>query len=123
MMPPGAKGPKYSLEAVLALIASNDFSLARARALDPLRQHCGTQRAARAFAKSILSGLVEGAFSETIMQRFDQEFDVYGVLEDGVVWYVKLCIDIDEEGEEYVQVLSFHPAESPIKTKGGELKP
>ena len=115
--------PAHPIEDVRRLAAAGTFRLSIARARDPLVAKFGSFPAARAFAKKALSALTESDFSETVVQRFDLKLDVYGRIENGVLWYIKLAIEIDGTGEEIVLVLSFHPAERPIRTRGGELKP
>lgn len=119
----GKKEPRHPLDEVKALAPKRSLVLAKTRALDPLCAHCGTPREAYQFARGVLIKLDVDAFAETLTQRFDQEFDVYGKLEDEIVWYIKLTIDLDSEGDEYLLVLSFHPANDAIRTNGGELTP
>lgn len=119
----GRKEPRHSLDKVRALAPKRSFILAKSRALDPLCVHCGSPLNAYAFARNTLSQLDVDAFAETAAQRFDQEFDVYGKLTDEVLWYIKLTIDLDSNGDEYLLVLSFHAAERPMRTNGGELTP
>lgn len=119
----GKRKPKHELDDVKALAPRRSLVLAKSRALDPLCVHCGTPKGALAFARKVIAAIEDTCFSETVMQCFDREFDIYGRQEDGITWFIKLAIDLDTKGDEYLLVLSFHPAEGPIRTTGGELKP
>ena len=70
-------------------------------------------------ARTTLLDLEISNFAHTVKMTYDVA-DVYGVVVEGEGWYLKLTID---EQEPEVVVISFHPLERPLKTRGGILKP
>lgn len=104
-------------------LASKSMTSSRTKALDPLVEHCGSPRRAYEFAAATITSLEEQAYSQTVMMRLNQEFDIYGAERDGVVWFIKFAVDIDARGEPFLFVVSFHPSANLIRTIGGELKP
>jgi hypothetical protein len=49
------------------------------------------------------------------------EADVYGVRIDDRGWYLKLTV-VEDRGQ-LVLVISFHPLEEPLRTRGGMVEP
>jgi hypothetical protein len=78
-----------------------------------------TMVAARATVQMTVAALTTRSFAESKEQTYDV-CDVYGVLVEGVGWYLKLCID---EAVPEVAIISFHPLEHPLRTNGGMVKP
>jgi len=64
-------------------------------------------------------GLMMSQYAETVELTWDVA-DVYGVQIDGEGWYLKIAID-EEQPE--VAVISFHPLERRLKTRGGWVNP
>jgi len=87
----------------------------RTRALD----FFATLSEALQTARTTLLDLEISNFAHTVKMTYDVA-DVYGVVVEGEGWYLKLTID---EQEPEVVVISFHPLERPLKTRGGILKP
>jgi hypothetical protein len=48
--------------------------------------------------------------------------DVYGVVVDGCGWYLKLTLEMDAH-EKLVLVISCHPVEYSLVTRGGTIEP
>jgi hypothetical protein len=116
-------GPKHALDEVKMLASKWTMRLSVSKAREPLVKCFGTTIAARSFARDIIMSLAENAYAETIEQRFGLLLDVYGVRAHEILWYIKLAIEVDSDGDDLLLVVSFHPAEKSIRTKGGELKP
>jgi hypothetical protein len=117
---PGAKHP---LETVKELATKGTMRLSVTKAREPLVRHLGTTGAARAFAREVILTLTENDYAETVEQRFGLALDVYGMRVEQILWFIKIAIELDTDGEDFLLVLSFHPAEKAIRTKGGKLEP
>lgn len=109
------KGPHWPLDRVKQLAREGRLFLQRTRALDffPTRQE------AFRVVVEIIGALEVSMFAYTQKLTFDTA-DVYAVRIEGAGWYLKLYID--EEDPE-LTIISFHPLERPLKTRGGEVKP
>jgi hypothetical protein len=85
----------------------------------------GSTAKARSVARSIVLGLKLANFSHTDYLALSGEpADVYGVARVDGGWYVKLTVRSDAEQEdEMLFVISLHPAQEPIKTRGGMVNP
>lgn len=105
--------PHWDLAQVQALVGEQKFAVLKSRALD----FFSTPREGRSAVAEAVASLTLKAFSHTVQQR--DVCDVYGVTVDGHGWYLKLCIDEATK----VLIISFHPAERPIQTKGGWVQP
>ncbi len=109
------KGPHWPLERVKRLSADGKLFLQRTKALDSFE----SPRAAYEFAQETIRDLTERSFVESMQHTYDV-MDIYGVRIETMGWYLKLYID--EEVPE-VTVVSLHPLERAIKTRGGMVKP
>ena len=87
----------------------------RTRALDSFEG----PKAAYEFAREVIAELTEKSFVESKQHTYDV-MDIYGVRTEEAGWYLKLCIDEDVSE---VTVVSLHPLERSIKTRGGVVKP
>lgn len=118
------KKAHWDLVEVQALAAARKVRWSASRAIDPLREVCGSQW--KQHGLRILGKLDEGAFHGTVDQR-SIKFDVYGVRHEGIGWYVKLSIDnvLDAKGAvtEQLFTISCHPLERPLRTSGGQVQP
>ncbi|OGQ81277.1 MAG: hypothetical protein A2289_04305 [Deltaproteobacteria bacterium RIFOXYA12_FULL_58_15] len=108
------KGPRWPLEQVKSLAANGQLFLQRTRALDLFE----SPKAAYVFARETIETLTEKNFVESKQHIFDV-MDIYGVHVEDQGWYLKLYVD--EEVPE-VTVVSLHPLERAIKTRGGMVK-
>jgi hypothetical protein len=108
-------GPHWPLKRVKDLAKKRRLFIQRTRALDFFTTLSEALQAAR----TTLLELELTNFAHTVKMTYDVA-DVYGVLTEGEGWYLKLTID-DQEPE--VVVISLHPLERPLKTRGGILKP
>jgi hypothetical protein len=108
-------GPHWPLQRVKDLVKKGRLFVQRTRALD----FFPTLSEALQTARTTLLELKLTNFAHTVKMTYDVA-DVYGVLVESDSWYLKLTID---EHEPEVVVISFHPLERPLKTRGGILKP
>jgi hypothetical protein len=108
-------GPHWPLQRVKDLVEEGRLFIQRTRALDFFSTLSEALKAARV----TLLELDVSNFAHTLKMTYDVA-DVYGVMIEGESWYLKLTID---EQEPEVVVISFHPLERPLKTRGGILKP
>jgi len=97
------------------LVACGKLFVQRTRALD----FFSSPREALATVKEVLVGLELGSFAHSVKLTWDVA-DVYGVVIEEEGWYLK--ITVDEEEPELV-VISFHPLERPLRTRGGVIEP
>jgi hypothetical protein len=110
-----AKTPHWSLDLVKTLVADDKVFIQRTRALAFFED----REAAKEAVKKVFSTLTLRSYAETKIQTYDT-CDVYGVRWEGDGWYLKLCVD---ETMPEVVVVSFHPLEHPLRTKGGMVNP
>jgi hypothetical protein len=108
-------GPHWPLSQVKQLAAEGKLFVQRTRALD----FFSSLKEALTVARKVLVELELPSFAYTEKLTYDLA-DVYGVrIEDGG-WYLKLTID---EQVPEVAIISLHPLERPLKTRGGVVKP
>ena len=107
--------PHWPLERIKELAAEDMFFVQRTRALD----FFPTLQEARKTVQNTLSALELSQFSHTVQLTYDVA-DVYGVTVEEAGWNLK--ITIDEQVPE-VAVISFHPLERPLRTRGGRVDP
>lgn len=110
------KPPKWDLQRVKKLTKEGKLFVQRKRALDFFQ----TAKEAIQAVKGAIEDLSDKDYAGHVEQIHDV-LDVYGIRrgeEQG--WMLKLCID---ESEPEVAVVSFHPLERPLKTRGGTVKP
>lgn len=74
---------------------------------------------AEQYILSKLASLSPSNFAHTEFV-FGQRCDVYGEYFDDVPWYIKFTLK-DDEGNECLNNLSFHPPEEPLKTASKEI--
>lgn len=79
------------------------------------------QAQAEDFILQGICALTEDNFVESVLQWGDSKCvaDVYGLIFDGLPWYIKFRID--EEGD--LDEISFHPPQRALKTVGGIVIP
>ena len=107
--------PHWPLARIQQLATKRKLFIQRTRALD----FFPTPMEAFSAAKEVLTTLEIKSFAQTVKLTHDVA-DVYGVVIEQHGWYLKLTID---ETEPEVVVISFHPLERPLKTRGGMVKP
>jgi hypothetical protein len=112
---PVKKEPRWPLERVKELAKARRFFVQRTRALDFFPSF----QAARTAVLGVLLELEIGSYAHTVQLTFDMA-DVYGIRVEDRGWYLK--ITIDEQVPE-VAVISFHPLERALKTRGGRVTP
>lgn len=109
------KPAHWPLDRVKTLAAEGKLIVLRTRALE----FFPTLREALEEVKCAVLQLDEKQFACSVKLTHDIA-DVYGVKRGCEGWYLKLTID--DEGPEVV-VISFHPLERPLRTRGGVLTP
>jgi hypothetical protein len=107
--------PYWPLERVKAIAAeSGRLQVKRGRAAN----FFSSMGDALACARETILALSERNYAVTKHQA--DVCDVYGVKIEGDGWYLKLCID---ESAPTVVVVSLHPLDHPIRTRGGLINP
>lgn len=118
--------PHYPIDEVKRLVAAKMVRWRQTRAINFLVERFAKKWKDHGYA--ILAALDESCYAGRVEQRFDDVFDVYAVLYDGIYWYVKIKIESEMQDQEAQQVqeivmtISCHPLEHPIKTNQGEVK-
>ena len=115
----------HDLEAIKELLAADRFKASRTRASEPVAAKCRcTYREARTRIKELVERLTSKDFCETTIQQFSQKWDVYAIRDDSCGWYIKLGISPSNlDGDDEVVIVSCHPLEKTIKTRGGTVDP
>jgi hypothetical protein len=101
--------PHWSLRLIKNLAASGSFILSQTKAV----AFFDSKDEAYATAAEQIAKLTAMNFSH-VKQQADA-CDVYGVVIDGVAWYLKVTV----QAKSTLFVMSLHPATGPIKTNGG----
>ena len=115
---PGSKGggaPRWRLDKVKALVAEGKFEVLYKRAAAFFETRHDARAAAEAFIRAVELRHYAGTKPLGI-----GECDEYAMPVNGAGWYLKITIDESMPG---VVVVSLHPLEHPIRTRGGEVKP
>ena len=108
--------PRHNLREVQALAKADEFVVGMTRAA----AYFDDAVAARAAIASAIGALGPMAFAHTD-QMPSGPFDVYGVRREDAGWYLKLAI-VHMQGRRLF-VVSFHPLEFPLQTRGGTVQP
>jgi hypothetical protein len=109
------RGPEYDLGEVGACLASRRVSIARRSALDMIQAHLRLDHwRVRRFAEELVASLRPGNFSRTVRLADGTWADEYGIVADGISWYVKL--QVDPAG---LHVVSCHLPDRDIHTVDG----
>ncbi len=70
--------------------------------------------------RAIIAELTVDSFSESVVQQFEEVFDVYGVIIDGVGFFLKFTVEVETR----VIVISLYPLEkAAMKTNKGKVQP
>lgn len=110
-----SEGAEYDLREVGACLARRRVSIARRSALDLIQAHLRIDAwRARRFVEELVACLGPGNFSRTVRLRDGSWADEYGIVADGLSWYLKL--QIDAAG---LHVVSCHLPERDIDTVDG----
>ena len=108
-------GPKYPIARVRELASEGTYRVEGSE-----NQHFVSPKEARDFAKARLCALENAQFAKC--ERLTNDWaDVYGLSVDGCGWYLKLIVF--EEDDPRVLVVSLHPLEHRLNTRGGVVEP
>jgi hypothetical protein len=108
--------PKWALSEVKALVADGCL-LVTQRACE----WYPTQSEAVLAVSEVIGALSGSNFAHNAVLA-NHVADVYGVVLDGRGWYLKLSVTEDVDGR-VVVVISFHPLERALRTRGGLVIP
>ena len=87
------RGPEYDLAEVAACLIGGEVVVATRSASEMISAHLGLdRRAATALARRVVALLEPRNYSGTVLLR-EGPADEYGIVVDGVSWYVKLHLD------------------------------
>ena len=114
---------KHSLVEVTDLINNGKVVfLAQSRSIDQviLMFPKMNRNAAEEYILNHIKKLAAQDFAERIMQ-WDIILDVYGKLIDGLNWYIKFGIEQDENAENSLSEVSFHPIQDDLKLADGKI--
>ena len=111
--------PKYELSRVFKLIkdgTDEKIDISLTRALRPVITclNVSAEEAKEFILEQILLLTVDN-FSSRIWMEPDV-YDIYGKKIDGISWFIKFCIYIDENGDN-LYCISFHPIEKNLTTR------
>lgn len=110
-----ARKPHWNIDKVKDLAAKGKMTLSATKALASFPSF----DAAALAATTVIAGLHQGLFAETLVQT--TLCDVYGVRLNSKGWYLKVTIDSDPEEE--LIVVSLHPLARPLKSNTGMVMP
>ena len=108
--------PRWSLTQIKQLAADDHLLLTRRGC-----EYFETGAQAILEVKRLIANLTLGDFSQTA-QLAKHLADIYGIKRDGAGWYLKLTV-IEADKDETLLVISFHPLEHPLQTRGGKVSP
>lgn len=116
----GSKEPYWPIVMVQELAQRNSYEVLWEKA----GAYLGGAGEARTAAKKVMMELESSNYAHTVCLKLTgRPAGVYGVtLEDGG-WYLKLTVEeleTDERPESKVVVISLHPVETPLETRGGQ---
>lgn len=109
------KGPHWPIDRIQSFVREDKVFIQKTRALS----FFPTRKDAYRTIKDVALSLSVSMFSHTQQLTYDTA-DVYAVRIDGAGWYMKLYID---ESVPELTIISFHPLERPLRTRGGEVHP
>lgn len=72
------------------------------------------------FVLSNLLKLTDGDFAESILQ-WNMVCDIYGKMFCNINWYIKFAVEKDENGDDNLSEISFHPLEDDLKLLSGVM--
>lgn len=109
---------KHDLEEVKVL-AGNGLKhyFSKTKAIDHVVKHLevGIQEA-KEFILSEIAILTSDNYSGRVIIH-GSVYDIYGKRIHGIPWYIKFSILKDDDGEDYLSNISFHPTEKELQTK------
>ncbi len=108
--------PHWSLAEIRKLAARERLVLTHAAC-----DHFSTRGEALDWIHGVVADLRTENFAYTVKLEVHTA-DVYGLVVDGCGWYLKLTLEKDARGE-LVLVISCHPVEYPLVTRGGTIEP
>ena len=79
-----------------------------------------TDHGARVFILDQICKLEDCDFCQSVVMT-EEVYDEYGKIIDEIPWYIKLAI-LEEDKEEFISCISFHPLEKDMKTVSGIIK-
>jgi hypothetical protein len=114
----GEAKPHYPLAEVRGLLADpGRVSVARSTAAEMISAHFGCDyRTAVAFAKDVVRGLAAENYFRGTTMRDGTPADEYGVVRNGVSWYVKLFVT---GGPARLLIVSCHLPQWDVPTPAG----
>lgn len=108
---------KYKLTRVKELAAGSKILFSHDRATVLVMENLQiTVAEAEIFMIEGINSLSEDNFSERLLMWGDV-YDVYGIIINGIPWYIKFSIFKDGKNEECLYNISFHPIEKQLITK------